>query len=149
MEVKNIDIDKCLSTTFYDPSPHRLSEDEKPLSERTLPVVYICENCDYSISFKIDDFRKHNKLNHSNLESADKRLIDKSLKAYHLKDISFLDFYCPKCNQATTILFTGGPSGYWGEFTFKISHVFVIKPAMKRVKEDLITKIKRMLSIEK
>lgn len=127
MEVKNIDIDKYLSTTFYDPSPHRFSENEKPISERKLPVVYTCENCDYSISFKTDDFKKHNELNHSNLELTDKKVIDKTLKSYHLKDSSFLDFYCPKCKLATTILFTGGPSGYWGEFTFNISHAFVIK----------------------
>ena len=77
-EVKNIDINKYLSTTFYDPSPHRFSENEKPVSERTLPVVYTCENCDYSISFKTDDFKKHNELNHSNLELTDKKVIDKT-----------------------------------------------------------------------
>lgn len=147
MEVKNIDIDKYLSTTFYDPSPHRFSGNEKPISERKLHVVYTCENCDYSISFKTDDFKKHNELNHSNLEPTDKKAIDKTLKAFHLKDSSFLDFYCPKCKQATTILFTGGPSGYWGEFTFNISHVFVTKPTLENGKAKFITKIKKMLRI--
>ena len=127
MEVKNIDINKYLSTTFYDPSPHRFSENEKPVSERTLPVVYTCENCDYSISFKTEDFKKQNVLNHSKLESTDKKAIDKTLNAFNLKVSSFLDFYCPKCKQATTILYTGEPSGYGSEFTFKISHVLVIK----------------------
>lgn len=127
MEVKNIDINKYLSTTFYDPLPHRYSENEKPVSVRTLPVVYTCENCDYSISFKTEDFKRHNELNDSNLEPKNKEAIDKAIKAYSLKDSSFLDFYCPKCKQATTILFTGGHSGYWGEFTFKINHVLVIK----------------------
>jgi hypothetical protein len=136
MEVKNIDIDKYLSTTFYDPSPHRFGENEKPISERKLPVVYTCENCDYSISFKTDDFKKHNELNHSNLEPTDKKAIDERLKAFHLKDSSFLDFYCPKCKQATNILFTGGPSGYWGEYTFKISHVFVIKQTESEAATD-------------
>lgn len=137
MEVKNIDINKYLSTTFYNPSPHRFNENEKPVSERTLPVVYTCENCDYSISFKTDDFKKHNELNHSNLEKTDKEVIDKSLKTYNLMDSSFLDFYCPECKQATTILFTEGPSGYWGEIMFKINHVLVIKqPEFKTATDD-------------
>jgi hypothetical protein len=98
---------------------------------------------------RLKTLKKHNKLNHSNIESADKKAIDKTLKAYHLKNSSFLDFYCPKCKQATTILFTGGPSGYWGEFTFSISHVFVTKPTLESGKAKFITKIKKMLRIEK
>jgi DNA-directed RNA polymerase subunit M/transcription elongation factor TFIIS len=149
MEVKNLDIDKCLTTTFYDPSPHRFSEDSKPVSGRKLPVIYTCENCDYFISFMTDDFKKHNKLKHSNLESADKKVIDKTLKSYHLKDSSFLDFYCPKCKQATAIFFNGGSSGYWGEFAFSISHVLVTKPISKSRNAELITKIKKLLCFEK
>ena len=149
MELKNIDIDKCLSTTFYDPSPHRFSKNEKPISERKLPVVYTCENCDYSISFRTENFKKHNNLNHSNLNPVDKKTIDKTLKKYNLKDTSFLDFYCPECKQATTILFSGGPSGYWGEFTFSISHVFVIKPKTTSKKENFVTKIKKLFWTKK
>ena len=45
MKVLSLNLDKYLTTTLYDPSPHRFKEEEKPISERTLPVIFTCENC--------------------------------------------------------------------------------------------------------
>ncbi len=149
MSIKRININRFLTTTFYDPSPHRLSNESKPVSERTLPLIYSCEKCGCNVSFKTEDFRKHNEFNYTNLQLEDKKEIDSALRANAIKRESFIDFYCPNCKQATTILFTGGPSGYWGQFAFNISHVFVSKSDSSKGKVNLIKKIKRILKEQK
>jgi len=127
MKVISLKLEDFLTATCYDPSPHRFQEGDTPVSERNLPVIYTCENCKYSISFKADDFEKHTNSKYTNLQIQDKKIIDETIRKLNLEDNSFLDFYCPKCEQATTILFKAGPSGYWGTFEFKIYHIFVLK----------------------
>lgn len=146
MKVLRLNLDKYLTTTLFDPSPHRIREEEKPVSERRLPVIYTCENCDNSISFSTEDFEKHNKSHHTNLKPADKKLFDDFIKKTKLKDYSFLDFYCPRCNQATTFVFNGGSSGYWGDFEFKISNAFVIKILSKGKIHKLLEKLLQMIA---
>lgn len=145
MEVISIKLEKCLSTTFYDPSPHRFREEETPVSERKLPIIFSCYNCDNRISFNVEDFEKHNKSNFTNLQIDEKILFEDYIKTNKLKDSSFLDFYCPKCKQATTFVFNGGPSGYWGAFEFRISNVLIIKTSSENILNKLIEKLKRMI----
>ena len=127
MKVISLNLSDFLTSTSYNPSPNRFREDETPVSERNLPIIYNWEKCGYSISFKTDDFEKHTTSKHSNLQPTDKKNIDKTIKQLELQNKSFLDFYCPKCRQATIILFDGGPSGYWGIFECEISHILVLK----------------------
>jgi DNA-directed RNA polymerase subunit M/transcription elongation factor TFIIS len=127
MKVIRLNLEDFLTSTGYDPSPHRFREDDTPVSERNLPVIYNCEKCGYSISFKTDDFEKHTNSKYSNLKPNDKEIVDKTIKQLKWENKSFLDFHCPKCEQATILLFDGGPSGYWGMFEFKIHHIFVLK----------------------
>ena len=147
MKVSQLNLDDFLTSTSYDPSPHRFREGETPVSERNLPVIYNCEKCDYSISFKTDDFNKHTNSKHSNLQVTDKRNVERTIKQLKLKNKSFLDFYCPKCGQATILLFDGGSSGYWGAFEFKISHIFVLK--FQEEKKTIIGKLRKMLRKKK
>jgi DNA-directed RNA polymerase subunit M/transcription elongation factor TFIIS len=126
MTVVELDIVAYLSNTEYDPSPHRVDPSEKPVSEKMrLPIVYTCENCDYQISFSLENFKKHTKSEFTNLDPDDRKLIVDYIK--HQEQKSTIDFNCPKCEQPTTILFNGGPSGYWGEYFFKIDKLLVIK----------------------
>ena len=147
MNLIKLNLEDFLSATTYNPSPHRFRDDEPPVSERNLPIIYNCEKCGYSISFKTEDFKKHTNSKYSNLQPTDKKIVDKKIKQLKLKNKSFLDFYCPKCEQATILLFDGGPSGYWGTFEFTINHIFVLK--CQEEKETIIGKLKRMLKIEK
>ena len=128
--IVEIELEKYLSTKEYDPSPNRLNPDETPVTERMIPIVYSCENCGCQISFKPDDFEKHNNLKYTNLENDDRIIVEKYIEdSNSLSILSFLDFYCPNCNQPTTILFQGGPSGYWGIFELKIEKILVLKKA--------------------
>jgi len=125
-----IELEKYLSTKEYNPSPHRLNPSETPVSERMIPIVYSCENCDYQISFKPDDFKKHNDSKNTNLQKNDKIIIDKYVKnSTDLYALSTLDFYCPNCNLPTIILFKGESSGYWGIFEFEIEKILGLKKA--------------------
>ena len=127
--ILELDINKYFSTTGFDPSPHRLWADDKSVSERSLPITYFCDNCGCSILFQTDDFQKHYyKVGFSNLQEEHKALFKKFTDSSKLlKDKSYLDFYCPKCKQPTLIIYRGGPSGYWGEFSFDINNLLVIK----------------------
>ena len=147
MRAIRLDLDNFLTSTSYNPSPNRFREDDTPVSERNLPVIYTCEKCGYSISFKTDDFEKHTNSKHSNLQPIDKKIVDKTIKQLKLKNKSFLDFYCPKCEQATILLFDGGHSGYWGIFEFEISHIFVLR--FQEEKETIIGKLRKMLKTKK
>ena len=128
MEIKEINLEDCLTTNEYNPSPHRFDANEKPLSERTIPVVYSCKKCENSISFKPEDFEKHNKSEKTNLTLNDKKAFEEYIRKQELENFSFLDFYCPKCKLATTFIFDGGSSGYWGNFEFKIYRLLVLEP---------------------
>ena len=124
MKVTQLNLDDFLTSTSYDPSPHRFRESETSVSERNLPVIYNCEKCGYSISFKTDDFKKHTNSKYSNLKAIDKKIVERTIRQLKLKNKSFLDFYCPKCEQATILLFDGGPSGYWGAFEFSLHYSY-------------------------
>ena len=129
-KIVEIELEKYLSTKEYNPSPNRFSSDETPVTDRMIPIVYSCENCGYQISFKPDDFKKHNDLENTNLIKDDRIIIEKYIEnSRNLSTLSFLDFYCPNCNQPTTILFQGGPSGYWGIFELEIEKILVLKKA--------------------
>ena len=128
MEIKEINLENCLTTNEYNPSPHRFDANEKPVSERTIPLVYSCDKCENSISFNPEDFQKHNKSEKTNLKLSDKKVFEEFIVKQKLEKLSFLDFYCPKCKQATTFIFDGGPSGYWGYFAFNIQRILVLKP---------------------
>ena len=116
----------CLSSIEYNPSPHRFNTNEKSVSERSqLPIIYTCQNCTYKLTLKESDFLKHTESTFSNLSNPDR---SKFLNHLTLtKDDSFLDFYCPNCQQPTTIIFVGGYTGYWGMYGFKIKRVLVIE----------------------
>ncbi len=122
-KIVEVKMDECLSSSIYDPSPHRFRPNEKSVSDRQVPIQYQCENCDYIISFKTEDFMKHTKSSFSNLKPDDFELIKTSELT---GKISFLDFYCPKCKQATAIIFDGGMGGYCG-YELRIQNVIVIK----------------------
>ncbi len=126
--IVEIEIEKYLSTKEYNPSPHRFSSAETSVADRTIPIVYSCENCNYKISFKPYDFEKHNNSKNTNIQLNDKIIIDKYIKnTADLITLYSLDFYCPNCNQPTTILFKGGESGYWGIYELEIEKIIVLK----------------------
>jgi len=127
MRIIEINIENHFTSTEYDPSPHRFSPEEKPVSERTIPIIYSCENCEFQISFKTEDFSKHLGSLSSNLKRIENIEIETYLKRSRLNELSRLDFHCPNCKQATLILYEGGPSGYWGIFGFKIKRTLVLK----------------------
>ena len=128
MGIKEINLGNCLTTNEYNPSPHRFDAKEKPVSERTIPMVYTCEKCENTISFKPENFERHNKSEKTNLTLNDKNAFGEYIRKQKLENFSFLDFYCPNCKLATTFIFDGGPSGYWGYFEFKIERVLVLEP---------------------
>jgi hypothetical protein len=76
MKVVEINRNDCLTTTVYDPSPNRFNDDEIPVSERNIPIIYTCVKCQNQISFSADDFQKHDKSKFSNLNLKDKSLFD-------------------------------------------------------------------------
>jgi hypothetical protein len=127
MKVIEIELKNHLTTTYFDPSPHRFHPDDAPVSERKTPLVYNCENCGLDILFKTSDFEKHISSVITNLEEEDNIDFHNFEKFANIDNLSFLDFYCPGCNQATKFLFKGGPSGYWGEFFFQIDKIIVKK----------------------
>jgi hypothetical protein len=67
MKVVSLALDKHFATIVHDPSPHRFSTDDISVSERTLPVIYECDNCGEKISFKTESFKKHCNSDYSNL----------------------------------------------------------------------------------
>lgn len=126
MSIIRINLDNYLTSKIYDPSPHRINTDEVPVSERRIPIVYSCENCNQQISFNPDRFQLHNKSIHSNLQLMDRNEFQQFMKLNKI-EYSFIDFYCPKCNQPTTIIFDGDTSGYWGIFEFSIKDILIKK----------------------
>lgn len=116
MNILEIDIHKYLTTTYFNPNPNRISPDELPVSERNIPLTYNCENCELEISFKNSDFKKHISSEITNLKTKDQQEFLHYEKTINVKNLSFLDFYCPECKQAAKILFTGGPLGLWGPY---------------------------------
>lgn len=127
MKVVSLDLTNHFTTVLHDPNPNRISSDEVPVSKRMLPVIYQCNSCDNKISFKTESFKKHCDSNHSNLSQVENELLDSIIGAKQLTNLSFLDFHCPNCQQTTKILYEGGPSGYWGEFYFKIKATLTLK----------------------
>lgn len=127
MNIYHVDLNKYLTTTVYDPSPNRFSVEEISVRERTIPIIYTCMNCYNHILFKPLDFEKHNKSDFTKLQPTDKNIFDDYIKFMNINDLPFIDFYCPKCKLATTIIFNGSPSGYWGVFEIKIKEILVIK----------------------
>ncbi|MBL7903675.1 MAG: hypothetical protein JNL22_01505 [Bacteroidales bacterium] len=126
MKILKIKLDECLSMTEYDPSPHRVNPDHKSVTERSqMPIEYYCQNCHFKITLRLTDFEKHTKSEFSNLRPVDRQLF----KEYSTKTEgnSFLDFYCPECKKATTIIYLAGPSGYGGIFEFQIMNVLMIE----------------------
>jgi len=135
MKVIELELEKYLSSRIYDPSPNRLSPDEIPVSERTIPIIYNCDECGFRLSFKPEDFEKHNNLKKTNLRREDNIVFETYIiKRNKKNDLSYLDFYCPKCNQATMFLYQGGPSGYWGIFELEIKKILVLKSKIEETR---------------
>jgi hypothetical protein len=126
MTVVEVDKETFLSTAVHDPYPARTDPDDLPVDQRMLPVRYRCDQCDTEIAFSTSDFEKHYNSDFTNL-SNEHRAAFSSFTGELLPDTWFLDFYCPKCNQPTEFVIWGGPSGYWGEFMFRIERVLVLK----------------------
>lgn len=122
--IVELEFQNFLSATGLNPSPNSFSKTEKTVSDRIIPIEYCCEKCGYIISFKTQNFEKHLRSNFSNLTIEDRRISERFSQE---KKYSFVDFYCPKCNQATIIFYDGGPSGYWGFFQMEIVKIVVIK----------------------
>ena len=132
MYVLELDLKNYLSTTEYNPSPHRFDTNETPVSERQkMPLLYVCKKCRHEISFTLENFEEHAKSQFSNLNATDNGIIDEHLRTNNIKNLSFIDFYCPTCKQATSIIFDSGPSGYWGMFFFKIKKILIIDQELK------------------
>ena len=127
--IVEIELEKYLSTKEHNPSPHRTSPDEKPVGERMIPIVYSCENCDYQISFRPENFKKHLNSENTNLQKNDRLKFEKFINKQYTLTLSSLDFYCPNCNQPTYFIFEGGSSGYWGIFELEIKKILVLKVA--------------------
>jgi len=126
MKVRELVLKNHLTTTFFDPDPNRVDPDEPPISERKIPIEYSCDKCLEAIKIETNSFEKHCNSEYSNLKEEDNESFRDFMKIKNLRDFSFLDFYCPKCHQATKILYDGGPSGYWGEFSFEIKYIIVL-----------------------
>jgi hypothetical protein len=127
MRVVELKTDLHLSTTIYDPSPHRLRPDELPVPERGLPLVFKCDECKTEVSFKLSDVEKHCSSDFTNLDEERNNIFLNYVDANNLGELSFLDFFCPTCEQAIKILFRRGPSGFWGAFFFEIEKVLALK----------------------
>ena len=126
MKVTEININDCLTSTVYDPSPNRFSDDEIPVSERRIPIIYTCVKCQNQISFSTDDFEKHDKSNFTNLNLKDKSLMNNFVIESAQEIYSFIDFYCPRCKLATSFFYQGGPSGFYGVYKFQIKNVLIV-----------------------
>ena len=125
--VEEINKETVLNTLIFDPSPHRFTKEQTPVSERQIPLVFSCDNCAHEISFKTKSFEKHCNSVFSNLNPEEDLLLRKYISENELEKESFLDFHCPNCGQATRFIYECGPTGYWGAFGFKIKHVLVIR----------------------
>jgi hypothetical protein len=73
---------------------------------------YTCERCINVVRFYISDFDKHWESDFTNLRDED------YLGSPPNK--SFLDFYCPKCEVPTTIIFKVEAGGRNGEYRYLI-----------------------------
>ena len=127
MKIRELNIENCLTTNEFDPSPHRFNSDEKSVAERQIPLVFICNNCKKSITFTPNDFERHDNSKKSNLKPTDFKSFENYLKTNNIFSSSFIDFYCPTCKQPIIMIFDGGTSGYYGIYSFQISNVLVIK----------------------
>ena len=135
MKVLEIKINECLTSTVYDPSPNRFSDNEIPVAARRIPIIYTCVKCQNQISFSTDDFEKHNKSNFTNLNLKDKSIIDNFIIESAQKTNSFIDFYCPRCKLATSLFYQGGQSGFWGNYEFQIKNVLIVD-SEENIKEE-------------
>ena len=61
-------LNKYLTSNIYDPEPHRFKPEDTPVSQRNIPILYTCSRCTNKISFKPEDFEKHNDHTYSNLD---------------------------------------------------------------------------------
>lgn len=102
----------------------RFNPDSKPVYpiDYDLPFEYSCSNCHYKVSIRNQDLEKHIKSKHSNLKNTERKLIEEFIIKNLLEKYSFLDFECPKCNQAVRILYDSYPGGFSG-MTYEIMHV--------------------------
>ena len=128
MRIIELDKTLCLTTEIYSPYPTRFNREEPPVSERQLPLVYRCDECQTEISFTMSDVEKHWYSDFTNLEDEHNNQFANFIAVNSLTDFSCLDFYCPNCKQASKFLFRCGASGYWGAFSFEIDKVLVLKP---------------------
>jgi len=127
-EIIELNLEDCLSTLEFDPSPHRLTPSETPVSERqNMPLRFHCNKCGKEIAFTLDNFKTHTNLKFTNLNQQEIKLFEVFLQQNNIKSNSLIDFYCPGCNRATLIIFDGGPSGYWGMFRFKVEKFLAIE----------------------
>lgn len=112
MKIVELDISECLSSSEFDPSPHRVDPTELSVSERrNFPTLYQCDSCNYKVSFRLKDFINHTNIIRTNLETKDFDNFHEYIVKTGFEIHSSLDFYCPNCKQAAMILFVGGPSG--------------------------------------
>ena len=98
-----------------------------PVPERELPLVFRCDECKTEISFKLSDMEMHCSSDFTNLDEERNSKFLEYIDANNLEDLSFVDFFCPNCEQAIKILFRCGPSGYWGAFFFEIEKILALK----------------------
>ncbi len=78
-------------------------------------TVYTCPHCNETVKFFIQDFDKHWKSKHSNLEGEDFKGAPKGK--------GFLDFYCPNCQSPTTVIFSLSAGGQHGDYWYEIEKV--------------------------
>ena len=127
-----VNLTRQFTTTFFDPSPDRFSQDAPPVSKRKVPLVYSCENCGGLISFSKSAFKKHCNSEFTNLSQEINEHFERFARVKRLTALSSLDFYCPDCGIPTKFLFQCGPSGFWGEFFFEIKYALVLKSEENR-----------------
>jgi len=78
-------------------------------------TIYTCSKCNNSVKFYIRDFDKHWKSEFSNLKPVD------FIGAPEGR--GFLDFYCPKCEIPTTVIFKLEAGGMHGEYWYTVENV--------------------------
>jgi len=78
-------------------------------------TVYTCPHCNESVKFYISDFDKHLNSDFTNLKQSDFKGAPKGK--------GFIDFYCPKCNVPTTIIFEHSAGGQHGEHCYTVERV--------------------------
>ena len=127
--VELLDLEACFNMIYSPKIWERFTPNSGPVFDSHVfeEITYRCPVCEYMISFKDSDFRKHSHSHFSNLNLKDSNDLDFYIANNNLESASFLDFYCPICKTATRILFSGGHGGRHGDYIVDIEYALIIR----------------------